>query len=99
MSTSTNFIKVDVPAGFPPQSTPVKDNERIPDQDIRIEPITKDDLHDVVRASYSAFLGSLLYETIDIHITFRLVASMRPSLKCGGKRVSRSTCGLLRMSV
>jgi hypothetical protein len=49
--TNGNFIKVDVPPGFLPQSVPVKSSERISTSDIRLEKVTNDDLLTIVRAT------------------------------------------------
>lgn len=49
MAADHTFIKVEVPPGFLPQSEPVKEDDRISLEDIRIKPVTKDDLPAVVR--------------------------------------------------
>jgi len=49
--TKGDFIKVDVPPGFLPQSVPVKPSERISTSDIRLERIPNDDLLTIVGAT------------------------------------------------
>jgi hypothetical protein len=53
MTSKPNFIKVEVPEGFLPQTTPVKEEERIPVESIRVEMITKDDLLAIVSSFYT----------------------------------------------
>jgi hypothetical protein len=49
MASKPQTIKVEVPEGFLPQNMPVKEEERIAADSIRVEMITKDDLLTIVR--------------------------------------------------
>jgi len=48
-NNTPKHIKVKVPEGFLPQSIPVKPDQRISSDSVRLEIITKDDLMPIVR--------------------------------------------------
>ena len=47
-----------VPEGYPPMSRPVKPAERLPDEIVKLERCTVDDIEDIVNGSHVAVLDS-----------------------------------------